>query len=203
LTKEINANTHNIKKVCVFCASSSKTPQKYLDDAAALGRILAENEISVVYGGGAVGLMGALADAVLLQQGQITGVIPKFMVNLEWAHPGVKHMEIVNTMHERKNRMIAGTDAVIALPGGSGTLEELLEVITLKRLTLYTKPIVIINLADFYNPLFSLFERAIDENLMDERHRSMWTEIPSSHTIIEAIRNSADWSEDARNFAAL
>ena len=173
----MNANRKHeiisIKKVCVFCASSSQSAQKYLDDAGLLGQILAENNISVVYGGGAVGLMGALADTVISMGGDITGVIPEFMVNLEWAHPGVKQMEIVRTMHERKNRMVSGTDAVIALPGGSGTFEELLEVITLKRLGLYNKPIVINNLDNFYNPLMTQFERAILDKFMDKRHQGM------------------------------
>jgi uncharacterized protein (TIGR00730 family) len=192
-----------INKVCVFCASSSKSPESYLQDAADLGRILAQNNIEIVYGGGSVGLMGSLADAALTHKGTVIGIIPEFMVQMEWAHPGVERMGIVTTMHERKSRMVEDTDAVIALPGGSGTFEELLEVITSKRLGLYTKPIIIVNKDGFYNPLIELFARCISDNLMDSRHQEMWTIVSESHEVIEAINNSAGWSEDAREFAVV
>ena len=192
-----------INRVCVFCASSSKSPESYLQDAADLGRILAQNNIEIVYGGGSVGLMGSLADAALTHKGTVIGIIPEFMVQMEWAHSGVERMEIVTTMHERKSRMVEGTDAVIALPGGSGTFEELLEVITSKRLGLYTKPIIIVNKDGFYNPLIELFDRCISDNLMDIRHQEMWTIVSESHEVIEAINNSVGWSENARKFAAV
>ena len=155
------------------------------------------------YGAQGAGLMGAVADAVIEHGGTISGVIPEFMVEMEWAHPGIDQMKIVNTMHERKTRMVADTDALIALPGGSGTLEELLESITLKRLGLYINPIIIINTCNFFEPLLTLFENAIRDHFMDEKHRHMWTVIPSSKEIIEAIKDSIPWTKDARNFAAL
>ncbi len=192
-----------IKRVCVFCASSKKSPAPYLEDASRLGKILAENKTEIVYGGGSVGLMGALADSVLRNNGEITGIIPDFMVEMEWAHPGVKRMEIVSSMHERKRRMVENTDAVIALPGGSGTFEELLEVITLKRLGKYVNPIIIVNISGFYDPLVALFNRCISDQLMDSRHLDMWQVISDSGQVIKAINNANQWSHNAMQFAAV
>lgn len=192
-----------IKKVCVFCASSRKSPQLFLQDAAALGKILAQNKIEIVYGGGSIGLMGALADAALASQGEVIGIIPEFMVDMEWAHPAVKRMEIVQTMHERKRKMVEHTDAVIALPGGSGTFEELLEVITSKRLGHYRKPIIIVNLNGFYDPLIAQFERSIADQLMDQRHQEMWTVVSHAQEVLPAINSAGSWPDDALKFAAV
>ncbi len=192
-----------INRVCVFCASSKKSPQAYLQDAAELGKILAENKIELVYGGGSVGLMGYMADAALEHNGEVIGIIPDFMVEMEWAHPGVQKMEIVSSMHERKRKMVENTDAVIALPGGSGTFEELLEVITSKRLGLYTKPIIIVNVNGFYDPLIELFQNCIRDQLMDIRHLEMWQIVRSSKDAIPAIKNFGEWSQDALQFAAI
>lgn len=196
-------DNRNVKKICVFAASSSRAPQTYLDAAEALGTLLARNNITVVYGGGSVGLMGKLADGALAQQGKVIGIIPKFMVELEWARSGLTELVIVNDMHERKAKMIDGTDAVIALPGGSGTLEELLEVITLKRLGLYTRPVIIVNTSGYYDQLIDLFARSVNEELMDERHLSMWSVVQYPSQVLEAIQSATGWSEDARKFAAL
>ena len=147
-----------INKVCVYCASSNKIDSKYLDSAARLGKILAENRVPIVYGGGAAGSMGKVADSAMEKGGKVIGIIPEFMVDLEWAHKGISELQIVDTMHERKTKMIDGTDAAIALPGGSGTLEELIEAITWKRLGIYSKPIIIVNTDGFYNPLLDQFQ---------------------------------------------
>ena len=193
----------NGAKICVFAASSSRAPQAYLDAAGELGIILARNNITIVYGGGSVGLMGKLADGALAHKGKVIGIIPQFMVDLEWARPGLTELVIVSDMHERKAKMVEATDAIIALPGGSGTLEELLEVITLKRLGLYTKPIIIVNTSGYYDPLIELFTRSVNEELMDERHLSMWSVVQNPAQVLDAIMSAADWSEDARKFAAL
>jgi uncharacterized protein (TIGR00730 family) len=192
-----------IKRVCVFCASSRKSPKSYMQDAANLGKILAQNNIEIVYGGGSIGLMGAMADAALKLDGSVVGIIPEFMVEMEWAHPGVRNMIVVETMHERKFKMVENTDAIIALPGGSGTFEELLEVITSKRLGLYTSPIVIVNLNGFYDPLIAQFERSIKDQLMDLRHQDMWTVISNSSEVLPAIQNTDEWPDNAIKFAAV
>ena len=131
-----------MQNICVYCASSSKIDSKYVETAKRLGSLLAENNMQLVYGGGSVGLMGILADSVLDKGGKVTGIIPKFMVEAEWQHDGLTKLILTETMHERKEKMAAMSNAVVALPGGCGTLEELLEVITWKQLGIYRNPIM-------------------------------------------------------------
>lgn len=175
----------------------------YFDSARRLGEILAENSITVVYGGGAIGSMGRLAEGVLSRNGKIVGVIPRFMQELEWGHNGLSELQVVENMRDRKHRMLAGSDAAIALPGGSGTLEELLEAITLKRLGIYLKPVVLVNVRGFFDPLLALFRRCIDERFMDERHAAMWQVARGPEDVLQAIRSAAAWSRNSREFAAL
>lgn len=195
--------TKDMKKVCVYCASSRKVSDVYFQAARQLGALLATANISIVYGGGSAGLMGALADSALSAGGTVTGIIPKFMVDLEWAHNGLTELIIVEKLNERRQRMIEDVDAVIALPGGCGTLEELIEAITWKRLGMYFNPIVIVNVNAYYEPFLKQLNRSVDENFMDARHRSMWTVADSSEQVIAAIENSKDWDSDARSFASI
>lgn len=192
-----------IKKVCIFCASSQKTPIEYCKAAEGIATILATNNIAIVYGGGAVGLMGCVADAAIKAKGEIHGVIPKFMHDRNWGNPNVTSMQIVESMQERKYKMIEGVDAVIALPGGFGTLEELAEIITQKQLGLFTKPIIILNTNGFYNPLLQLFERMITDNFIREKHLEIWHTISHPDQIIDAIKNAADWHESIINIAQI
>jgi len=192
-----------IKKVCIYCASSNQISQKFFDDTEKLASILVENKIEVVFGGGALGLMGKLADTVILKGGKITGIMPHFMKEVEWAHKNVSEFHFTETMAERKEKFLIGIDALIALPGGSGTLEELFEAITLKRLGLFTKPIVILNTDGFYNPLIEMLEKCISENFMSEKNREIWTIISEPEKIIQAINTSPIWSEDAIHFATM
>ncbi|HVB57204.1 MAG TPA: TIGR00730 family Rossman fold protein [Candidatus Acidoferrales bacterium] len=194
---------HSIRRVCVYCASSEKSDGAYFEAARRLGEILAGNSITTVYGGGAIGSMGRLAEGVLSRGGNIIGVIPRFMQELEWGHKGLTDLLVVEDMRERKHRMLTESDAAIALPGGSGTLEELLEAITLKRLGIYLNPIVLVNVRGFFDPLLALFRRCIDERFMDERHAAMWQIAPGPEHVLQAIRSSAAWSHNARQFAAL
>ncbi len=145
--------------------------------------------------------MGALADAALAAGGRIVGVLPKFMDDVEWGHKSLTELRLVDDMHHRKRVMLEESDAVVALPGGSGTFEELLEAITWKRLGLYVNPIVIVNVRGFYDPLRELLERAIAERFMDERHRQMWTFVDRPQDVLEAIRAAPEWSAEARDFA--
>jgi uncharacterized protein (TIGR00730 family) len=192
-----------LEKITVFCASSRMVDSKYFEAARQLAEVLTENNITAVYGGGAVGLMGALADYMLENGGIITGVIPQFMLKVEWGHPGIKNMLVTKDMHERKKLLIDNVDAVVALPGGSGTLEELLEVISLKRLGKFLKPIIIINTAGFYDPLVVLLNRMVEENFMRADHLKMWKVIKDPSELIEAIRSSETWDEDAINTAGV
>lgn len=192
-----------IKRVCVFCASSSRLDERYLGPAYELGQLLADQGITLVYGGGAVGLMGAVADGALSRGGHVVGVIPTFMVEREWAHKGVSQLVVVQSMNERKELMRAQADALVALPGGSGTLEELLEAISLKRLGLYLGPIVMLNTCGFFDPLLQLFERCITERFMDPRHLRMWTVVDKPAEVLEAMRQAPPWPSGAVQFAAV
>ncbi len=188
-----------IKRVCVFCASSPEIDEVYFTDAATLGKILGENQIEVNYGGGAIGLMGRLADTVMEYGGVINGIIPAFMKELEWAHEKIPNLMLVKDMHERKRLMILNTDAVIALPGGIGTLEELSEAITLKQLGQYKNPIIILNTNGFYNGYIQFLARMMKENFMRHIHKKIWQVVNMPEEVLPAILNTSPWDETAIN----
>ncbi len=192
-----------MKRICVYCASSNKVAPMYFEEARKLGRILAENNIELVYGGGSVGLMGALADAVMEAGGRVTGVIPRFMCEVEWQHNEVTELILTETMHARKEKMAVLADAVVALPGGCGTLEELLEVITWKQLGIFNKPIVILNINNFYTHLIAQLEQAVSENFMIEKHKEIWDVADKAENVLTVIQNAKPWDEKARNFAKI
>lgn len=192
-----------MQTVCVYCASSTQVKPSYFDATDRLSKLLAAAKLSVVYGGGSMGLMGQLADSTLAAGGRITGVIPRFMCDVEWNHNGLTELVLVQTMHERKEKMAMMADAVVALPGGCGTLEELLEVITWKRLGIFTKPIVIVNIEGYFDDLISMLDRAVDEHFMRDEHRQMWEVVETPEEVLAAIYNSVNWDENARSFAAL
>lgn len=189
-----------ISSVSVFCASSQKVDPVYFQDTSELGEILALNHIHVLYGGGAIGLMGCLADTMLNKGGKITGIIPQFMLEQGWGHSKVEHI-VVATMHERKKKLSENTDAIIALPGGVGTLEELLEMITLKQLGKLLIPIVILNTNGYFNPLFSLFEQMIKQHFMRDIHKDIWITINKPSEVLDAIRNAPEWDGSAIKYA--
>lgn len=192
-----------IKKVCVYCASSSKVNSQYVETARKLGKILAENDLELVYGGGSVGLMGVLADSVLENGGRVTGVIPHFMVEVEWQHNGLTELVLTETMHERKEKMAELADAVVALPGGCGTMEELLEMITWKQLGIHSQPIVIVNVNEYYTHLLAQFQQAADELFMRPQHLEMWSVVTDADEVLRAIENGKDIHEDMRRFAKI
>ncbi|HVF34922.1 MAG TPA: TIGR00730 family Rossman fold protein [Candidatus Saccharimonadia bacterium] len=190
-------------RVCVYCASSDSSDPEYRRQAYQLGVLLAQAGCTVVYGGGGVGSMGALADGALSQGGRVIGVIPKFMTEVEWQHPGLATLEVVEDMRERKHRLLAGSDAVIALPGGCGTLEELFEAITLKRLGLYFNPIVLVNTRGYYTPLAQFLDLTIAERFMNPEHAAMWSVVERVEDVLQAIRSTPAWHENARDFAVV
>ena len=192
-----------MQTVCVYCASSTRVKQSYFETADRLAKILADRQLSIVYGGGSNGLMGQLADSMIEAGGHITGVIPRFMCEVEWQHTNLSELILVETMHERKEKMAAMADAIVALPGGCGTMEELLEVITWKRLGIFTKPVIIVNIEGYDDDLVAMLNKAVDENFMREEHREMWKVVEKAEDVLQAIENSKKWDENARNFAAL
>ncbi len=186
-----------LSQICVYCASSTKVADKYFQVADALAEVLAAQKITLIYGGGAVGLMGRIADRMLTLGGDVVGVIPDFMTAVEWEHKGVTRMHVVMDMHQRKKRFFEGTDAIVALPGGCGTLEELLEAITWKRLGLVTAPIVIVNTDGFYDPLLQMLDRCVEEKFMRPEHRAIWQVIADPSELLQAIEDATEWDENA------
>ena len=192
-----------IRTICVFCASSSKVEEKYLEAARHLADVCAHHGIHALYGGGSVGLMGAFADRMLEQNGKITGIIPDFMKELEWAHTEVSEMVVVEDMRERKKRLIENVDAVVALPGGIGTMEELLEVSTLKQLGRFFKPIIIVNTDGFYDTLLKFINELIEKQFMHDYNRKIWEVIDSPSQFMTVVENSTHWDAGRINKGAL
>lgn len=186
-----------IKKVCVYCASSADISEKYFEATEKIAKALVKNNVTVVYGGGAKGLMGKLADTVIAEKGRIVGIMPHFMREVEFHHKDVNEFIFTADMHERKKQFMVGVDALITLPGGCGTIEELMEAITLKRLGIFIKPIVILNLDGYYDPLIEMLNKSIEENFMKPIHKDIWTTFEDPEKVIEAILNSEPWSKDA------
>lgn len=189
------------RRVSVFCASSAKVNSSYLEAAGKLGQILANAGIAANYGGGAAGLMGKLADNMISAGGSIRGIIPRFMVEQGWNHPDIADMMIVEDMHERKKRLARNIDAFIALPGGVGTLEELLEMITLKQLGKVLVPIIIINTNNFFNPFLEMLDKMVEEQFMRKIHRNIWQVVEQPEEVLEAIRNAPGWDGSAIKYA--
>ncbi len=176
-----------IKSVCVYCASSKHVDPLYFDLAHEIGMLLAKNDIHCIYGGGSVGLMGSLANGVLSRNGLVTGIIPRFMCELEWNHTNLTELVLVETMHERKELMMKRADAAIALPGGIGTFEELVEAITWRKLGLFNNPIYIVNINNYFKHLIKMLESAVDGKFMDEEDRNLWKVVNSAEELFVEI----------------
>lgn len=192
-----------IKDVCVYCASSTKIPSVYFDAAERLGQLLAEQGINLINGAGRQGLMGRISDATLACGGTVTGVIPHFMVEQGWHHHGLTWLIETETMHERKQLMTELSDGVIALPGGCGTMEELLEIITWKQLGLYLNPIIILNTDGFYDPLLTLLKQAIGQNFMRHEHENIWQVASTPEEAVDLLYVTPVWNKEIRKFAAV
>ncbi len=162
------------KSVTVYCSSSNRSPKEYFEAASELGKGLAERGITLVFGGGDVGLMGCIANAVMQNGGTVKGIIPRFLEEREIAHSGITELYIVETMHERKMKLAEWADAFIVLPGGFGTLDELLEVITWRHLGHHDKPIILLNLDGFWNPLLHFFDTLAARNLVKPDHHKLY-----------------------------
>ncbi|MBU4316872.1 MAG: TIGR00730 family Rossman fold protein [Proteobacteria bacterium] len=162
-----------MKRICVFCGSNPGANPRYVQTAKALGRVMAEKSLGLVYGGASVGMMGEIADAVLQAGGDVIGVIPKFLVDKEVSHEHLTDLRVVNSMHERKMLMADLSDGFIALPGGLGTIEEFFEVVTWAQLGMHGKPCGLLNVAGYFRMLVEFLEHAVQERLIRAEHRSM------------------------------
>lgn len=192
-----------IKNVCVYSASSTQIAPAYFEAATQLGRLLAIKGINLINGAGSIGLMAATSNAALAAGGTVTGVIPRFMVEQGWHHTGLTRLVETKNMHERKQLMARMADAVIALPGGCGTMEELLEIITWKQLGLYLNPIVILNVNGFYDPLLSMLQQAVDQHFMRPEHAGIWRVATTAEEAVEMLYTTPIWNKNVRKFAAL
>lgn len=187
---------NDIRKVSVYCASSTRVGKEYVEAATRLGELLAERDVTLVYGGGAVGLMGAVCDAVKANGGKAIGVIPRFMVEKGWLRLGLDEVIAVDTMAERKHIMAEMSDAALVLPGGVGTFDELMDIVALKKLGLYLKPVVIVNTKGYYDSLANLLEKSVTEHFQDEKFRQVWRMAETPEDAIDLVFSEPYWTED-------
>jgi uncharacterized protein (TIGR00730 family) len=178
-----------MKRITVFCGSSSGTEEIYTSKATLLGETLAKRNIELVYGGAKVGLMGAVADGVLSEGGKVIGVLPNFLGSKEIAHPKLTQLILVDTMHERKTKMNDLSDGVIALPGGFGTLDELFEMLTWAQLGLHKKPIAILNVDGYYDALIVFVQTMVDKGLLKEVNQKMLLVSDTINELLDKMEN--------------
>lgn len=177
-----------IRSVCVYCGSSLGESQVYTAQAQILGRRLAENGIRLVYGGGRIGLMGVVAEAALAAGGEVIGIIPHHLHDWEVGHTGLTELHVVDSMHTRKRMMVEMSDAFIALPGGLGTLDEFFEVVTWRQLKLHDKPVIVLNVEDYWHPLLALIETVIERGFARRVATSLFTIVDDAEQVIPVLR---------------
>lgn len=182
------------RRICVFCGSRTGTDPVFADHARQLGRTLVDRGSELVFGAGHVGLMGVVADAVLDAGGRAIGVIPQALVDRELAHPRLTSLRVVHTMHERKALMADLSDAFIALPGGYGTADELFEITTWKQLQIHRKPIGLLNVAGFFDPLIAWVDHAVAAGFIQEKYRDLWMIEPTAEQIVERVSSEIERS---------
>ena len=193
----------SIRRVTVYAASSQALDSHYISAAHRLGQVLARAGLVIVYGGGGHGLMGAMADAALAEGGEVHGVIPEFLTRVERGHQKLTSMEVVPDMHTRKARMLESSDAVIALPGGCGTFEELFEAMTLKRLGQFLGPIILVNTAGYYDILMHALRHSVNEHFMSKVHFQMWQLVDEPEQVLDALGEAPEWSATRIDQAAV
>jgi uncharacterized protein (TIGR00730 family) len=179
-----------IRSVCVYCAASTTAPEWLTEEVREFGKGLAARNWRLVYGGASIGVMGALADAVLSSGGQVLGVIPRALIGREVAHPGLTELKVVETMHERKAEMFKASDAFVAFPGGFGTMEEFFEMLTWKQMGIHSKPIVFVNVRGFYDPLMAQFERCIAEGIIRKEARILYALAEKGIQVFNVLEDS-------------
>lgn len=193
----------DIKSIAVYCASSNKVRASYVSAAEELGAIFAQNGIRLIYGDGGIGLMAAVAKGVLDAGGEAVGVIPQFMVDQGWNNPRSTQTIVTETMHERKSTICEMSDAMVALPGGIGTFEELLECLTWKQLGLHQNPVVILNTDGYYDRLLACIDLMVDEQMMRPIHKDMYVVVSTPQEVLPAILGGPDWDPSTRRLAAI
>ena len=192
-----------LSSVAIYCSASNKVRPSYMKAAQRLGELFAEAGICMIYGDGGIGLMAAAADGALSAEGEILGVIPQFMVDAGWNNPRSTRTIVTQTMHERKATICEKADAMVALPGGIGTFEELLECLTWKQLGLHTKPVVILNTDGYYDRLLACLDFMVDEQMMRPIHRDMYIVVSTPEEVIPALLAAPEWDAATRRLAAI
>ena len=185
-----------IKSLCVYCGSSARVSDIYKDAAKEMGRIMAENGIRLVYGGGKAGTMGIIADSVMSHGGEVTGIIPSHIADREIQHKGLTELHVVDTMHTRKQMMVDYADAFLILPGGIGTLDETCEIMTWRQLGIHDKPIVIANINDYWTPFLSLIDRIVDEGYMREDDKRIAIIVKTVEDVLPALQKAPEEAFD-------
>jgi uncharacterized protein (TIGR00730 family) len=201
MTGNKRIDSHHVNRVTVYASSSAALKPVFYAAAHRLGEILAAAGKTIVYGASGHGLMGALADAALAGGGEVYGVVPGFLQDLELTHERLTGLEVVGSMHMRKQLMLDGSDAVIALPGGCGTIEELFEAITMKRLGQWVGPVILVNTDGFYDRLSQFLEHMVAERFMGDRHLEMWTVVDGPEEVLAALEEAPAWDSSALQYA--
>lgn len=196
-------NMSEIKSIAVYCASSNKVRLSFMDAAERLGELFAKAGKRLVYGDGGIGLMAAVARGALQAGGEVTGVIPQFMVDQGWNNPTSTETIVTQTMHERKATICKISDAMVALPGGIGTFEELLECLTWKQLGLHHNPVVILNTDGYYDKLLECLDLMVEEQMMRPIHKDMFVVVRKPEEVLPAIENAPKWDPSTRRLASI
>lgn len=185
-----------IKSVCVYCGSSGRVDETHKNAAREMGRILADNNIRLVYGGGRAGLMGIIADTVMDNGGEVTGIIPSHIADREIQHTGLTELQVVDTMHVRKQMMVDRSDAFVVLPGGIGTLDETCEIMTWRQLGIHDKPIVIANINDYWTPFLQTLDSIIDAGFMREDDKNIAIVVKTIDNVLQALMDAPEEAFD-------
>lgn len=192
-----------VRRVTVYASSSNALEESYYDAARRLGSVLGTAGLDIVYGGGGVGLMRAMADHALAAGAHVHGVIPGFLNTVEHGHKNLSRLDVVDDMRERKHRMLLDSDAVITLPGGSGTFEEVFEALTLKRLGQYLGPIILVNTNRYFDRVLDFLEHSVSEGFMAEVHLDLWSVVDEPEEVLEVMSTTKKWSHDALKYASV
>ena len=192
-----------IRRICVYCASSTQIANEYFLAARETGRLMAQQGIELINGAGNMGLMAASADGCLEAGGRAIGIIPTFMVKENWCHKGMSEIIETENIHIRQEIMAEMSDAALVLPGGCGTFAELMELITWKQLGIYLKPIVILNTNGYFNPIIEMLQKAADQHFMRQEHTAIWRIAHTPNEAIEIIKDTPLWDAGVRRFAAI
>lgn len=193
----------NVRSIAVYCASSNKVRASFIAAAERLGELMATKGKRLVYGDGGIGLMAAVARGALNAGGEVVGVIPQFMVDQGWNNPNSTKTIVTQTMHERKSTICEISDAMVALPGGIGTFEELLECLTWKQLGLHHNPVVILNTDGYYDKLLACIDQMVEEQMMRPIHKDMYVVVSEPEDVMPAIENAPAWDPSTRRLASI